>query len=462
MVKNRCIFGNGKAQITVFIILGIILLFVSSLVFYFTGSFVKTGIDSDSVLSDLGAKTSVEEFVESCLDQAVLDSIYITLANGGYYDLLEVENIELYSDDLEFLITPIYFNKGNLLTPSTETISKEVSGGTTILFKECLNDFDPFLKVGYTIEAGEPIVVVNFEDGWTTVNMDFPFVLTIEKSSQEFDSFVLTYPFSLPDKFFQINEYLMMQEDNIVFFQVGSLSKLAYFGNYDFNFGHIENEDNIILISYLFEEELWDKPLLINFGLLFDEIEVENNDLDFLYDNDLDILDLWDPDIFEWNVVNSGVSFFKIPVDGINYSVEPISSMLEIDSSSGIISLFGDELINDNYLFYIDVEDEFGVIQVYVLVINVNIDHDGDFPKFIQLEKQEVIVGEEFRQYIELDNPTEETVFFVQSSFISINSSTGQMSFLASEDLVGEYTIRIDAVNQLGSNWMSFELEVSE
>ncbi len=457
-------FGK-KGQITVFIILGILLLFVFALIFYLSSSSTLSDGSSYDTLGEVSSSTSVQEYVESCLEEATLESIYVTLSQGGYYDIKQLGELNYYSDSLELLTLPYYFDQGELLNPELETIESEVSSGATILFEECVDDFSAFSNLGYTIESSTPVVIVQFLDGWTTVDMDFRFVLSIEESSQEFESFSLTYPFSLPEKIDEIESYLETQEEDTIFFQVGFLSSASYFGGYDFYYGYSETDEGVVFVSYSYDEELWDEPLLLNFALLFDVDDADEDEavLELLdEETSLELSSLSSTEIYEWNVTTERISYYKFPVEGVLYELDPETDGLDIDVDTGILELNGDEFPNDNYLLYVHVESEDGFSVGYPLIINVNIDYNGDFPLFIAIETQEVLIGEEFIYTVELENPTVGTSYSVDNSFIVIDSETGEMNFTATEDLLGTHIIRVDSENELGANWMTFVIEVKE
>jgi len=136
-----------KGQVTIFIILGILILGIV-LGFMFL---VKGGVEEELEVEKEEALPAdvagVKLFVESCLEQTIHDAIYLVSGQGGYY-----ETPELYFDYVGFKI-PYYFDQEPLKVPNRELTKNEIKNYVEDNLDGCLEDFNNFPT--YEIVVGE-------------------------------------------------------------------------------------------------------------------------------------------------------------------------------------------------------------------------------------------------------------------------------------------------------------------
>ena len=85
---------NKRAQVTVFIILGVVILSSATLFFY-----LSSGLSAIETGADLGLESNqdaVQLFVEKCLADTSYDALSQVLANGGYYHIDEELIIQVF------------------------------------------------------------------------------------------------------------------------------------------------------------------------------------------------------------------------------------------------------------------------------------------------------------------------------------------------------------------------------
>jgi len=159
-----------KAQITIYIIIGIIILFSLAMSIYIAN---RLWISPEIAPVD----RPVKEYIESCIQQVGSDVLVSIGASGGYLDPLDSAdiNIVLSSSPAEgdalvmsqstrqaipfwfYMETPNTCKQCMLtsLQPSLEKIEAQVENYVDEHLEECLNGFEPFLKQGYIFETGD-------------------------------------------------------------------------------------------------------------------------------------------------------------------------------------------------------------------------------------------------------------------------------------------------------------------
>ncbi len=147
--KNAC-----KGQLTIFIIVGIILVASVSLFFMLRG-----GITQEFTISDSG---DVQFFVESCIDEVGTEVVERVGAGGGYYFVPEMSVSGL----------AIYSSKGENYIPSKEKVEEEISLYVAENLFFCVNNFADFTDV--IIEQGDIEVITTIKNEEVVFDINYP------------------------------------------------------------------------------------------------------------------------------------------------------------------------------------------------------------------------------------------------------------------------------------------------
>ncbi|MBU4352011.1 MAG: hypothetical protein KJ939_02925 [Nanoarchaeota archaeon] len=134
-----------KAQTTMFIILGIVLITVIVAGFFLKDAVFKS-LNEAKIAKSVALQKQVKDvsvIVEDCLESVTNEAAINIFAKGGYY---EIENPILYTS----YKIPIYYNKGKENVPSLEDIEKEISKYVESKLQICTNNF-PNLK--FTVQS---------------------------------------------------------------------------------------------------------------------------------------------------------------------------------------------------------------------------------------------------------------------------------------------------------------------
>lgn len=162
---------RNKAQITLFIILAIILLFVVGIGIYFVSN-IKEG-KVERVLEKSQVQSQFEHvkfYIETCLKDSSIKSAYRLGLHGGYFVL------PLDFFDNGYANLPYYYKYKNLM-PSKEVITNELTDAINSQLKNCVN-LPIFEQQGFNISFKEAKTKVSILNEILAVRVDFPLVIT--------------------------------------------------------------------------------------------------------------------------------------------------------------------------------------------------------------------------------------------------------------------------------------------
>jgi hypothetical protein len=191
-----------RGQVTIFIVLGILVLIVIGLLFYFRGSIFKGKVGEEEAQSFVAARVEpVKDVVRDCVRDKLMEGIRLVSWQGGYFDPVYFESVCVdYDFENEECLENIsigYACKDGVNTlPLVSFISKEIKqfmddDREREELEACIkNSFDRFeaegLSLGYDfsdLEVGEPAIL----SGRVRQSIDFPVVISKDDYSTSFD-----------------------------------------------------------------------------------------------------------------------------------------------------------------------------------------------------------------------------------------------------------------------------------
>ncbi|MFW6283736.1 MAG: hypothetical protein ACOC1P_06850, partial [Minisyncoccales bacterium] len=165
-------FNQKKAQTTIFIIIGIIIVVAIGIFFILQGGIRESGLSSEF--------EPVYNTLLSCIEQDTETGLNILGSQGGYIYLPDFEQGSKYmpfSSQLNFLGNPIpywYYVSGNNIekeqVPSKEDMEEDLERYIEENIKKC--DYDSYYQQGYEIEQGNPKADVLIKDREVEVILD--------------------------------------------------------------------------------------------------------------------------------------------------------------------------------------------------------------------------------------------------------------------------------------------------
>ncbi|MFH1365278.1 MAG: hypothetical protein ABIH28_01715 [archaeon] len=173
-----------RGQVTIFIILGILILGTVVLFLTFKSSEIKIQLP-------ISLEPVYISFL-SCLEDDTLNGVNVLKSQGGYIYMPDFEPGSSYmpfSSQLDFLGNPIpywYYVSGNNIpkeqVPTIGFMQDELDKFIEQKIRNCV--FDSYYSQGFEIDQGVPKSSVNIRDGKILVNLDMP--INITKANESF------------------------------------------------------------------------------------------------------------------------------------------------------------------------------------------------------------------------------------------------------------------------------------
>ena len=160
---------SKRGQVTVFIILGIVLLIATALVIVLNTELISFG-QEETFSTEKG---KVENFVTACIQQVGEEALYLAGLQGGYIDLPE-----RYTNDLnwhvpasDFLSVPLWAYGNEQDLPSLSQIKAEIDDYLEENVRNCLFETDVFSAEYDLIENSDVVADTEFQDSFTEFNV---------------------------------------------------------------------------------------------------------------------------------------------------------------------------------------------------------------------------------------------------------------------------------------------------
>lgn len=170
--------GRKKGQVTLFIILGIIIVTLAIILVYFYSS-SKTGPGQEEIQQrlDAAALEPIKELIKTCTKASLEKGIIKIGLQGGYYDPAYFVQLGNYS------VSYVYINKQNRL-PTLYQISREIeayskSDEAKEEIDSCINGFKSFKKA-YDMDIGKYELKVG-EISDTSIPVEITYPITVSK-----------------------------------------------------------------------------------------------------------------------------------------------------------------------------------------------------------------------------------------------------------------------------------------
>jgi hypothetical protein len=253
VVRNKKGVVNARSgQVTLFIILGIIILATVAIVLYLQYSYVDD-IDTSFELSE----QPVQRYIESCLidvtEEAVLRAgqqggqIYInepTDAERELIDLLPFDQDYLFLANGKQQIPYWYYQKSDgydrVAIPELE---KEYSGDDSIQdqverfigneFPKCLNNFESLQANGLDVSvAGETFITSRLGDASIEVTAALPVIIDEDGTISTMDKFTITVPVGLK-RTYELAKEITEHELDTLFLEQNTRNLISIYGQVD-------------------------------------------------------------------------------------------------------------------------------------------------------------------------------------------------------------------------------------
>lgn len=260
-VNSQYLLPGKKAQVTIFIIIGIVILFAFAGILYFTKNVVKEGLtaEGEPIITSVPQEFQpVQTFTENCLNQLGKKGLLILGQQGGY---ISPNLVGKYSSsnptetdgiNLEPINVPYWhYNKNpnadnkiifSSLKPklyakedSAMSIESQLSRFVKEKLDGCLKNYSAFEDQGFNfVLPKSKEVEVKVADG--TVNFWLKMPVTAKKGEAEasLDQFYVKVPLNLK-LYYQVADEITQVEQNYSFLELQALDLIATYSATDIN-----------------------------------------------------------------------------------------------------------------------------------------------------------------------------------------------------------------------------------
>lgn len=240
---------NKKAQITWFILVGIVVLIVGGFFIYLYST--RSDKEIEKVIEIPANIMPIKNYVEECIKELTPPGIYLLAAKGGYiYSYKEVLN----SGNIQVAYHAVYNENAS---PSMEFMEQELSTYVEEALKNCI-DFSTFPQ--FKIEAGEMHATSSFGKERVVVDLNYPVTIISQDSKIVIAQYTAEFPFRL-GHILNIKEKTLSNLLNTG--QVG----FDLLSSFDVEFNVLPYSEDTIVYSIFDEASGKDVPFFFNFAV---------------------------------------------------------------------------------------------------------------------------------------------------------------------------------------------------
>ncbi len=251
---SRCF--SRKGQVTIFIIIGIILLFAFAGILYVTQRTAKSTIETQAETAITSVPETfrpVQTYTENCLRSTLKEGLLILGQQGGYiYPELTGEfSLATPTDssglDLESVKVPYWHfnaqpNEGNTITFSSfqpkllaaDETSTSIEAQLARYVQEkmdgCLQDYGPFEQQGIRVSVEGKEATVSVTDDAVRVQLEMPLTARKGDAQQSFDRFSARLPLNLKH-YYELASAVADAERNYGFLESQTLGLMATYSS---------------------------------------------------------------------------------------------------------------------------------------------------------------------------------------------------------------------------------------
>ncbi len=256
-----------RGQISIFIIIGIIILLASGLTFYIIARTNKTESVEPIVEKIPTQLYPIKTFIEQCIDKTATDAVILIGGSGGYTDISKFgithtadpttsQAVEFspessmnvaywwylkssndcsgnceFSSEMPDLKSEM--KKGSERSPMDFSIETQIDRYVNANLNKCLNDFIDFKDQGFEVrELGKITTTTIIMQNDVLVSIDYPLEIKKEKVKSKASNFFTTVPVNLKNVY-KLAFMITSDEINYHFLELNTLNLISGFSEID-------------------------------------------------------------------------------------------------------------------------------------------------------------------------------------------------------------------------------------
>lgn len=196
---------SKKAQVTYFIIIGIVLMIAVGTFLY-----IREQSQPENIIDVPGRETPIYRFVDECIEQATINGLSLMSIQGGYiYIPNSVETLNIPDPQNRQITDDKLIIKGNqpnqipywiLNTradiPTIDYLNDELKRYVEEETMKCINNFQTFRDQGYEFDIGRINANISFLEN-TQIDVSFPIEATIDNSTIKIQTYQTVAPVNM-------------------------------------------------------------------------------------------------------------------------------------------------------------------------------------------------------------------------------------------------------------------------
>jgi len=260
-----------RGQVTIFIIIGLLILSICGIMFYLSKYSISNQLDSRKEII-IGVNTDpVKIFVEDCLNKVGTNSLLYLGKNGGYSDFQDNQLDWFFLDfqsqnnsGFNTVFSPYYFYDGKSRIPTLDFLEEEASKYVQLNLNSCLGNFSSFTKQGYHFENGSLSVNTSITNQKVVFKINFPLKISDNLSESHLADFEKNIYFTFKPKFDLIRAVVSEQEKYPNYIPLGFMTNLTFYHQFKYELISYQNEE-IVQFNYLFNDSSLGQPFVYTY-----------------------------------------------------------------------------------------------------------------------------------------------------------------------------------------------------
>src|SRR3989344_6602419 len=178
---------NKRGQVTIFVIVGIVIVISVFLVFYFLGDRIKRQTEVEAVF-DESSLEPLQDYVGDCIEKHGNEAIELVLKQGGKID----PGFYYYYNDnkLNYLCYSNNLGPCEIKEPFiSKMFEDEIKNYLSVKLNSCI-DLSGLRNEGYNVQEGSKSIDVDVLDYSVVVNLDYPVTISKGNSVMKEDKFI--------------------------------------------------------------------------------------------------------------------------------------------------------------------------------------------------------------------------------------------------------------------------------
>jgi len=230
---------NKKGQVTIFIIVGLILVVGVVLFFMFRENIFVDPVNPVET-------NAITTFVQECINSISEEGIYFISLQGGYYKT-PAPKVDYLTIEI-----PVYFEVDKENIPSKETVGNELVKYIEDNLPVCVDNFKSFKQRGIEVTSEDISGTAEIKEEKILLEIDYS--LTVKQGTSKSkikNPFESQLNFDFNSKYSIVQKIVNNQKENPGFLPLGFITNLAYNEGFSYETISVDEKNTIISLAFI-------------------------------------------------------------------------------------------------------------------------------------------------------------------------------------------------------------------